>query len=158
MVLKCFKIISSLLTQGRGNERLKGNGGCEPVQKQFIGVISIIVIRILAVQSKAPNTNQQHLLSPEETVRFHQSGMSLEKQQETARLSYEFLWHISLYEVLASEDSQRPAKQFKLNQWKSIVPCLLGYAYILFKHHRFSQVSASALHPLKCLPQQNILS
>jgi hypothetical protein len=54
---------------------------------------------------------------------------------------------ISLYEVTASEDQQRPEKRCKANQCKRIIHCLLGSTYTLSQHHALAQVSASAKHP-----------
>jgi hypothetical protein len=48
--------------------------------------IPIFFVRILTVQSKTLNTNQQQQLNPEEIARLHHIGTSLQKWQEAARI------------------------------------------------------------------------
>jgi hypothetical protein len=45
-----------------------------------------------------------------------------------------------------SKAQQRPPKTGKANQRHSIIHCLLGYIYTLFKHHVFSQESVLVKH------------
>jgi hypothetical protein len=52
--------------------------------------------------------------------------------------------HISFYEVMTSEDWQRPAKPCKVSQCKSFVHYLLDDTYTL-KYDMSSKVSASVL-------------
>lgn len=122
-----------------------------------LGAIPIFIVRIAAVQSKSPNTNQQQQSRP---IGKHQTGISssgwIQKKPrgpangnvEAAGIPREVLWCLSLYEATTNEDQRRPVKFCKTNQCKSIVHCLWGSSYSLCKHQESSQVSASAKHPL----------
>lgn len=92
--------------------------------------------------------------------------------QETTGISWVYF---SVHFSLRNHDKQWPVK--KLNQYHSVIYCLLPYTYILSKHNVFSQASAPthitcsfrqlqnntmcllpARHPVSCLLLQHILS
>ena len=106
--------------------------------------------------------------------------MSPRRWQATARTPWDVLWHVSLYEVMTSEDQRRkqgkpipehwwwrsasvksPTKTSK--EWQgepiphSIIHCLLGYIYTLSKHHVFSQASTLAKHHIAFFLQKNTM-
>lgn len=114
-----------------------------------------------SVHSQTPFTNQQQQFNPEETSRLcqmdrvHGSGkkvpwyhqkffsailstkswqMMISKARQTNAI-------VLLAQPRISKTQQRPAKRDKVNQWHSIVHCLLGYTYTLSKCYIFSEAS-----------------
>ena len=66
-----------------------------------------------------------------------------ESYQEATRTPPEVLCCISFYKVTTNDDQQEVQREPIPH---SVVHCLLGYIYILSKHHMFSQASVLAKH------------
>jgi hypothetical protein len=111
-----------------------------------------------SVQSTRTKQESVVWFYPEETVRLCWIGTSPWRQQVAASILWETFLSMKQRSVktskaLLDEPSQehrqwRPAMCCKVNQCKSIIPCLLGSTYIFSKYYVSSQVSS----------QQKILS
>ena len=96
--------------------------------------------------------------------------LSLRMWQEAAGISRGVLWQVTLYEVMTSEDQQRPAKCCKVNQCKGLLSLSVGlYLYsfktsctlslVPAKDHMLYHVSASAKHPFtRQLPEKRYVT